>query len=113
MGYLKDIATDLNSIGGFAEIFSLLGMSSPEREAELGEQLDKLAYEDFAVAKTADRMVECLETALKDVGKWRIHLSGQGSRRRSLAGLIRSKFRDYEGPGIGGCERDSQFGWRT
>lgn len=67
MGYLKDIAADLNSIGGFAEIFSLLGRSSPEREAELGEQLDKLAYEDFAVAKTADRMVECLETALKDV----------------------------------------------
>lgn len=52
---------------GFTKVFGFLGLSSPQREAELGEQLDKLAYEDFAVANTADRMVECLEAALKDV----------------------------------------------
>lgn len=52
---------------GFAKIFSLLGLNSPERELELGEQLDKLAYEDFAVANSAEQMLGCLEGALKDV----------------------------------------------
>ena len=52
---------------GFAKIFSLLGLNSPQREMELGDQLDKLAYEDFAVANSAEQMVGCLESALKDV----------------------------------------------
>lgn len=52
---------------GFAKIFSLLGLNSPKRELELGEQLDKLAYEDFAVANSAEQMLACLEGALKDV----------------------------------------------
>lgn len=52
---------------GFAKIFTLLGLNSPEREKKLGEQLDKLAYEDFAVANSAEQMLECLEHALKDV----------------------------------------------
>jgi len=52
---------------GFAKIFSLLGLHSPKREMELGEKLDKLAYEDFAVANSAGKMLECLEGALRDV----------------------------------------------
>ena len=52
---------------GFAKIFGLLGLNSPERELELGERLDKLAYEDFAVANSAEQMLACLEGALKDV----------------------------------------------
>jgi hypothetical protein len=52
---------------GFAKIFGLLGLNSPQRELELGEQLDKLAYEDFAVANSAEQMLLCLEGALKDV----------------------------------------------
>lgn len=52
---------------GFAKIFNLLGLNSPQREMELGNQLDKLAYEDFAVANGAEQMVGCLESALKDV----------------------------------------------
>jgi hypothetical protein len=52
---------------GFAKIFTMLGLNSPEREQELGKLLDRLAYEDFAVANSAERMLECLESALKDV----------------------------------------------
>jgi hypothetical protein len=52
---------------GFAMLFKLLGLNSPEREQELGKQLDKLAYEDFAVANSAEQMLDCLESALKDV----------------------------------------------
>lgn len=52
---------------GFMAIFTLLGLNSPEREKELGEQLDKLAYEDFAVANSAEIMLNSLEQALKDV----------------------------------------------
>ena len=52
---------------GFTKVFTLLGLNSPEREQELGEQLDKLAYEDFAVANSAEKMVDCLERALGDV----------------------------------------------
>jgi hypothetical protein len=51
----------------FAKIFTLLGMNSPEKEKELGEQLDALAYEDFSIANSAERMLDCLEDALKDV----------------------------------------------
>lgn len=52
---------------GFAKIFTLLGFNSPEKEMALGERLDKLAFEDFAVANSADRMLKCLEDALRDV----------------------------------------------
>jgi hypothetical protein len=52
---------------GFRKIFELLGLNSPEREKKLGEQLDKLAYEDFAVANSAEKMLDCLEGALNDV----------------------------------------------
>ena len=52
---------------GFAKIFALFGLNSPEKEKELGERLDKLAYEDFALANSAERMLKCLEDALKDV----------------------------------------------
>jgi hypothetical protein len=52
---------------GFKKIFSLLGLNSPKREEELGQQLDKLAYEDFAVANSAAKMLDCLVTALKDI----------------------------------------------
>ncbi len=52
---------------GFAKIFGLLGLNSPQRELELGEQLDKLAYEDYAVANSAEQMLRCLEGALKDI----------------------------------------------
>ena len=52
---------------GFTKIFNLLGLNSPEKEKKLGEQLDKLAYEDFAVANSAEQMLICLEKALEDV----------------------------------------------
>jgi hypothetical protein len=52
---------------GFAKIFVLLGLNSPNRELELGAKLDKLAYEDFAVANSAALMLTCLQGALKDV----------------------------------------------
>jgi hypothetical protein len=52
---------------GFATIFARLGLNSPEKERELGERLDKLAYEDFAVANSAEKMLNCLEDALRDV----------------------------------------------
>lgn len=51
----------------FAKIFSFLGLQSPQKEEELGEKLDKLAYEDFAVANSAELMLSCLEKALHDV----------------------------------------------
>ena len=47
----------------FAKIFGLLGLNSPERELEL----DKLAYEDFAVANSGEQMLTCLEDVLNDV----------------------------------------------
>ena len=33
----------------------------------MGEHLDKLAYEDFELANSAEVMLTCLENALKDV----------------------------------------------
>lgn len=54
-------------VTGFTKFFTLLGLNSPEREKQLGEQLDKLAYEDFAVANSAAKMLDCLVTALKGV----------------------------------------------
>jgi len=55
------------TVTGFTKVFTLLGLNSPEREKKLGEQLDKLAYEDYAVATSAAKMLDCLVTALKDV----------------------------------------------
>ncbi len=51
----------------FVKLFGFLGLKSAEREKELAEKLDKLAYEDFAVANSAQKMLECLTAALKDV----------------------------------------------
>lgn len=51
----------------FVQVFVLLGLRSAVREQELGEKLDRLAGEDFAVANSAEKMLECLERALKDV----------------------------------------------
>lgn len=56
------------SIGtGLAGIFALMGLNSPQKEKELAERLDKLSYEDFELANTAEIMLNCLENALKDV----------------------------------------------
>ncbi len=55
------------TVTGFTKVFTLLGLNSPEREKQLGEQLDKLAYGDYAVANSAAKMLYCLVTALKDV----------------------------------------------
>ncbi|MBI4875765.1 MAG: hypothetical protein HY822_14110 [Acidobacteria bacterium] len=52
---------------GFAKLFAMLGLNSPEKEKELGEKLDRLAYEDFTVANSAQKMLECLESALRDI----------------------------------------------
>lgn len=55
------------SASGFSAIFHRLGLNSPQREQELGQKLDKLAYEDFEVANSAQIMLRCLDDALKDV----------------------------------------------
>ncbi|WP_347274655.1 hypothetical protein [Candidatus Kuenenia sp.] len=55
------------TVAGFTKVFTLLGLNSPQREQKLGQQLDKLAYEDYAVANSAAKMLECLVSALKDV----------------------------------------------
>ena len=52
---------------GFAKIFALLGLNSPDKEKKLGESLDRLAYEDFDLANSAERMLKCLEDAFRDV----------------------------------------------
>ena len=52
---------------GFTKVFTFLGLNSPQREQELGRQLDQLAYSDFNVANSAGEMLDCLEKALKDV----------------------------------------------
>ncbi len=54
-------------VTGFTRIFALLGLNSPQREQKLGQQLDQLAYEDFAVANSAEEMLDCLTSALKEV----------------------------------------------
>lgn len=56
-----------STVAGFTKVFTLLGLNSPQREQKLGQQLDKLAYEDYAVANSAAKMLECLVSALKDV----------------------------------------------
>lgn len=56
------------SVGtGLAGIFALLGLNSPKNEKELAERLDKLSYEDFEVANSAQIMLTCLKEALTDV----------------------------------------------
>lgn len=57
----------LATADGFANIFALLGLNSPEKEKELGKSLDKLAYEDFEISNSAESMLKCLENALRDV----------------------------------------------
>ena len=52
---------------GFAKLFAFVGLRSPEREKQLGERLDKLAYEDFALANSAEKIMDCLELALREV----------------------------------------------
>jgi hypothetical protein len=54
-------------VPAFLKLFGYLGLRSADREKELAEKLDKLAYEDFAVANSAQKMLECLTAALKDV----------------------------------------------
>lgn len=50
---------------GFAALFAnVLNLQDSTRERELAEKLDRLAFEDFAVANAADRMVSSLEDAL-------------------------------------------------
>jgi len=55
------------TVAGFARIFAMLGLMSPQREADLAEKLDKLAYEDFNVANSAKRMLDCVQSALRHV----------------------------------------------
>jgi len=54
-------------VPAYVRIFRFLGLDSPEREEELAEQLVHLANEDFQVANSAQRMLKCLNSALKDV----------------------------------------------
>lgn len=55
------------TVTAFTKIFTLLGLNSPQREQKLGQQLDQLAYEDYAVANSAEKMLDCLVSALKEV----------------------------------------------
>jgi hypothetical protein len=48
-------------------VFSLLGLNSPQREAELGKKLYEIAYGDLSIAYSAERMLGYLEEALKDI----------------------------------------------
>lgn len=69
-GKIREHATKISGEAdatGFAKIFHFLGLNSPKLEMELGEKLDKLAWEDFEIANSAERMLTCLEMALKDV----------------------------------------------
>jgi hypothetical protein len=52
---------------GFARIFAMLNLSSPQRELDLGRKLEQLANEDFNVANGAKTMVKALKLALDDV----------------------------------------------
>ena len=48
-------------------LFSLLGLNSPQREAELGSKLYEIAFGDLSRAYSAERMLGYLEEALKDI----------------------------------------------
>ena len=52
---------------GFASLFALLGLNSPQREKELGDKLQTLANEDNEVANNSRVILDCLETALREV----------------------------------------------
>jgi hypothetical protein len=54
-------------VDSFKKIFGFLGLRSGEREQELAQTLDQLAYEDFAVANSAEIMLNCLTKSLQDV----------------------------------------------
>jgi hypothetical protein len=67
---IRDHATRISGAvtkEAFAKIFTFVGLNSPQREKDLGEELEKLAWDDFAVANSADRMLTCLEKSLRDV----------------------------------------------
>lgn len=50
---------------GFLALFAIaLNLRDPQREQELSQKLDRLAFEDFEVANAAHRMVMSLEQAL-------------------------------------------------
>jgi hypothetical protein len=51
----------------FTILFKKLGVKSPEREKDLAEKLDRLAYEDFDVANSSELMLKSLESALIDI----------------------------------------------
>lgn len=51
----------------FQKFFEKLNVQAVMRRAELGVILDRLAYEDFANARSADAAIDCLEAALGDV----------------------------------------------
>ena len=55
------------TVSGFSGLFRMLGLNSPQRERELAEMLDRLAYEDFKDANSLQIMVNCLKLALTDV----------------------------------------------
>lgn len=52
---------------GFSALFAKFGLNSPQREKDLGEKLDRLAYEDFKVANSSGIMLDCLDRALNEV----------------------------------------------
>jgi len=54
-------------VDAFKKLFNILGLRSETRELELAQTLDQLAYEDFAVANSAEIMLQCLTDALQDV----------------------------------------------
>jgi hypothetical protein len=51
----------------FLWVGEMLGLSSAAREHELGQRLDKLAYEDGAVANAAGQMLGALNSSLRSV----------------------------------------------
>jgi hypothetical protein len=61
------IGKDANRSGFIALFADVLDLRDPAREQALSEKLDRLAFEDFAVANSAVRMLECLEASLAAV----------------------------------------------
>lgn len=65
-GYAFSI-TDKTKVNGFKGMFELFGLSDKKKEEELGTYLDRLAYEDFEVANSAEIMLEFVHKALADI----------------------------------------------
>ncbi|PCJ95647.1 MAG: hypothetical protein COA45_12110 [Zetaproteobacteria bacterium] len=65
-GYAFSI-TDKTQVNGFSGIFELFGLSDKKKEEELGGYLDRLAYEDFEVANSAEIMLGFVHKALSDI----------------------------------------------